>query len=447
MSSPPSASTSAWRRDDAGALLLAAMMWVLVVLMIVPEGLDYESLVHAAAPDSAGLLSRALWGAVLGLGGLVLVWRAGLAWLLVRSANGWLFAFLALAVASVAWSIDPGLSVRRLLRFVTIVVACIAFVLVAWHAQRFQRVVRPVLTLVLLGSLAFGLAAPSLAVHQEVAAELAGAWRGLANHKNSLGALAGMAMIFWCHGGLTREVSPGSALAGGAVAAACLLLSRSSTSLAATAAVLVFLVVALRAPRGLRPFVPHLVLMVTVLLLLHALVTLGLVAGLSAFMAMVSTFSGKDMTLTGRTEIWAILGDHMREHPFFGTGYAAYWTAAPTAGTDSFEFVRRMGSFYPGSAHNGYFDVVNDLGWAGLACLFGYAITQVLHSLRLANGERTQAVLYLAVFLQQAITNLSETHWFSVQSVDFVIMTLTTTALARSLLERRLRAAYGEPRR
>src|SRR6188474_2180502 len=103
MSSPPSASTSAWRRDDAGALLLAAMMWVLVVLMIVPEGLDYESLVHAAAPDSAGLLSRALWGAVLGLGGLVLVWRAGLAWLLVRSANGWLFAFLALAVASVAW--------------------------------------------------------------------------------------------------------------------------------------------------------------------------------------------------------------------------------------------------------------------------------------------------------------------------------------------------------
>ena len=106
-----------------------------------------------------------------------------------------------------------------------------------------------------------------------------------------------------------------------------------------------------------------------------------------------------------------------------------------------------MGSFYPGSAHNGYFDVANDLGWAGLACLFAYAITQVLQSLRLANGERTQAVLYLAVFLQQAITNLSETHWFSVQSVDFVVMTLTTTALARSLLERRMSAAYGEPLR
>jgi hypothetical protein len=53
--------------------------------------------------------------------------------------------------------------------------------------------------------------------------------------------------------------------------------------------------------------------------------------------------------------------------------------------------------------------------------------------------------LFLALFFQQAITNLSETHWFSVQSVDFVIMALATTALARGLLEHRLRLVFGEP--
>ena len=65
--------------------------------------------------------------------------------------------------------------------------------------------------------------------------------------------------------------------------------------------------------------------------------------------------------------------------------------------------------------------------------------------LQLLEIDRHQSALYLALFFQQAITNLSETHWFSVLSVDFVIMTLATTALARGLLERQLRSIFGEP--
>lgn len=438
----PSAS---WCRDDRGTWLIAALMWVLIVLMIVPEGLDYESLITTVAPSSAGAFSRILWLTSLGAGLLLIGWRNGLAWLQMRATNFWLFAFLLLAGASIAWSIDPTLTARRLLRLFTIVVACSAFMLMAWHPQRFQNVVRPILSLVLGGSLIFGLVYPEFAIHEQSATELAGAWRGLANHKNSLGALASMSMLFWFHGWLCREVRFVAFLGGTSIAMACLLLSRSSTSLAATIAVLAFVGLTLRAPRGLKPFVPYAVVSIAAVLLLYALLTLGLIPGLSALTAAFASLTGKDITLTGRTEIWAILADHIRLHPLFGTGYAAYWAAAPTVGTDAYEFVRRMGSFYPGSAHNGYLDVANDLGAAGLLCLFGYAITHVRQSLRLLRVEGGQAVLYLAVFFQQAITNLSETHWFSVLSVDFVLMTLTTAALARSLLEHRLRAAFGEP--
>jgi len=434
-----------WCRDNRGAWPVAALMWLLIVLMIVPEGMNYESLITVAAPSSAGAFSRILWLTCLGAGVTLIGWRSELAWLQLRTSNFWLFAFLMLAGSSIAWSIDPTLSTRRLLRLFTIVVACTAFVLVSWHPQRFQSVVRPILSLVLLGSLIFGLVYPEYAIHEQSATELAGAWRGLANHKNSLGALASLSLIFWFHGWLCREVRFVAFLAGASIAMACLLLSRSSTSLAATVVVLAFVGLTLRAPDGLRPFVPHAVVSATAALLLYALLTLGLIPGLSALTAAIASLTGKDVTLTGRTEIWAILADHIRLHPWFGTGYAAYWTAAPTVGTDAYEFVRRMGSFYPGSAHNGYLDVANDLGAAGLLCLFGYAITHVRQTLQLMGTERGQATLYLAMFFQQAITNLSETHWFSVQSVDFVLMTLTTAALARSLLEHRLRAAFGEP--
>jgi len=419
------------------------MMWVLIVLMIVPEGFEYQNL--AAAPTSGDAFSRLLWLGLLALSAIIVLWRAGLAWVLARMLNPFLPMFVALAVLSIAWSIDPSLSARRLVRMFTIVLACTAFVLTGWHARRCQNVVRPILTVMLLGSILFGLAFPALAIHQETSAELIGAWRGLANHKNGLGALSCITLIFWFHAWLAREVRLLPALAGGAIAVTCLVLSRSSTSLAATVFVMIFMVALLRSPHGLRPYLPYLVSMLVAALLIYALAILNLIPGLGTLMAPVTLLTDKDMTFTGRTEIWAILAEHIRWHPFLGTGYGAYWTGAPVAGTESYEFVWRMRSFYPGSAHNGYLEIVNDLGWVGLACLIAYILTHVRQCLQLLEIDRHQGALYLALFLQQAITNLSETHWFSVLSVDFVIMTLATTALARGLLEHRLRSIFGEP--
>jgi O-antigen ligase len=435
----------AWLRDDRHSLFLAGMMWVLIVLMIVPDRFDYQSLTTINAPSSGGAISRMLWLGLLALGGGIILWRAGLAWLLARSVNPFLILFVALAVASIAWSIDPALSGRRLVRMGTIVLVCAAFVLMSWHARRFQAVVRPILTIMLLGSIVFGLIFPALAIHQETSAELIGAWRGLANHKNGLGALSGFALIFWFHAWLTREVRLLPALAGGAIAATCLVLSRSTTSLAATVFVMVFLVMLLRAAHGLRPYVPYLVAMLVAALLIYSLAILNLIPGQGTILGPFAALTGKDTSLTGRREIWAVLSEHISNNPFFGTGYGAYWTAEPVVGADSYAFVLRMGSFYPGSAHNGYLDIVNDLGLAGLVLLIAYIIMHVRQSLQLLGIDRHQGALYLALFFQQAVTNLSETHWFSVLSVDFVIMTLATMALARGLLEVRLRQVFGEP--
>jgi len=97
--------------------------------------------------EFAGLASRALWMGLLGLGGALIAWRATLAIALLRRLNPFLPLMVALALASIAWSIDPSLSTRRVYRLVTILVVCIAFVLSGWHARRCQDVVRPALTL------------------------------------------------------------------------------------------------------------------------------------------------------------------------------------------------------------------------------------------------------------------------------------------------------------
>ncbi len=435
------ANTGYWTRDDRYQWLTGAMVWLLVVLMIVPEGFDYGSLANAGAPASGSLISRLLWLVLLALGTLILLRRAGFGWLLLRKSSGLLpgllLAFVLLTTASIGWSIEPAVTARRLIRVLTIVIDAGALILIGWHAARFQNLLRPVISLVLLGSIIFGLGWPQLAIHQDSSAELAGAWRGLANHKNGLGDIACIGLILWCHAWLTRESSALMALLGGVLALSCLLLSRSSTSLLATLMALSWLILLLRAPPALRRYMPHLIVGFVSLLLLYSLALLGLVPGLDLLLSPVSALTGKDLSFTGRTEIWQLVSEHIRQQPWLGSGYGAYWTG-PVISTPSYAFIERM-AFYPGSAHNGYLEILNDLGVLGLLLLLVYLTSYLRQALRLLGLDRKQGALYLVLFVQQAITNLSESRWLSALSVDFMIMSLATAGLARTLFDQQLR--------
>ena len=416
-------------------------------MMIVPEGFNYSGLDADAgsAPSSGSPVSRIIWLTLLASGVLITIWRAGLAWLLLRDLNLYFMLLIVLAIASIAWSIEPSLTVRRIIRLATFVFVSLALVLSGWHVQRFQNLLRPILTIILTGSIPFAILMPHLGVEQSDAAELAGAWRGLATQKNGLGALACITMIFWAHAWLAREVKWLPALFGIAVAAICLVFSRSSTSLAATIVVIFLMVVLMRLPHFLLPAKKFLVFLLVAIILTYSLAMLDLVPGSEALLKPIVILTGKDMTFTGRSEIWAIIGEHITYRPMLGSGFAAFWNPVHPPGTDSYVFIERMYGFYPGSSHNGYLEIINDLGWVGMLLFLAYIITYVRQALQLQVIDLNQSMLYLALFFQQAITNLSESHWFNVLSIDFVIMTFATVALGRSLLEIRLRTVFGVP--
>jgi len=395
-------------------------------------------------PTSGNLVSRLLWLGLLAGATTVVLWRAGLTWMLLRSLNPWLPVFALLAIASTMWSIDPMLTVRRDIRLITMLMVALVLVLVAWHPRRVQALLRNLLTWILAGSVLFALAAPHLAIHQETAPELLGAWRGLSNHKNTFGALSCITTLLWLHAGMARESRWPRTLAGLVLATTCLLLSRSATSMIAVTLGTLVLLLLLCAPRDLRPFTGLAVAAIFLFLLLYSLALLQLIPGLRVLLAPITALTEVDTSFTGRRYIWNIISEHVAQSPVVGTGYGAYW-AGPTPDSPSYEFVLRMGSFYPGSAHNGYLEVINDLGWVGLICLLCYLLTYLVQALRMYGANHRQGALYLVLLIQQAIANLSESHWLNVLSVSFVFMTLATAGLGRLLLEARLRARFGPP--
>ncbi len=436
---------ASWVTDTRSSVLAALLLSLLSVLMIVPDGFDYAALEESVMPAAGSLVSRSVWLLLIGASLIVILRRGGLAILVLRRLNLFLLAFALLAAASVFWSMDAGVTVRRLVRVATIMLVALAFVLSGWHGQRMQSVLRGIIAALLLGSLLFGLLHPALATHRAEAAELAGAWRGLANHKNSLGALAAVGLVLWLHAALGREARLQLALPCIAIAVACLLLSRSSTALIGSVFSAAMLLLLMRSPHTLRAWIPWLVSAFTVTLLIYTLAVLRLVPGLEVLLTPVTALTGKDLSFTGRTDIWALIIDQIKEHPWLGGGYGAYWTE-PLPGKPTSIFLTSL-YFYPGSAHNGYMEVLNELGIMGGLCLIGFLLVYLRQSLHLYAANRELGALYLTLFFQQTVINLSESHWFNVLSFGFVVMTLATLGLARIEVERWMLIVFGpQPR-
>ncbi len=423
--------------------LAVAVYWLLIVRVLVPGSFDYGHVNMIEVAERDALFNKVTWLVFAGIGGGLVIARSTKAIRLLRATNPFFIALLVDATCSVIWSIDPAATLARLFHILTVLFACSAVTLINWHERRFQQVTRPIFTALLLGSLVFGLVAPDLAIEPGIPPDTKNYWHGLADQKNQLGALASMGTILWVHGWAAREVKPWTALPWIGISVACLLLSRSSTSIMATVLVSSFLLLMLRSNRAMRRYIPYVIGLLVAITLLYGLAVLNVVPGLDALLTPITDLAGKDRTFSNRSQIWALLREHISLSPLLGSGYGAYWTGArPTS--PSFIFVYKM-FFYPGECHSGYMEIINDLGYVGLLLLFGYLWKFIRQCLSLLKANYSQAGLYFAMLLQQLLTNLSESHWFFLQA-DFIMFTLATLCLARSSMENDARQRISRTR-
>lgn len=446
-SSPPLPARRPERRASPASLTVG-LVWLLIIYLTVPLNI-FSPPTLAGNFMAANSASRVIKLAFLAIAGVLVLSRLAGFRPVARRLNVFFIAFLVLVPASALWSISQSDTVARFASLLSIVAVCAAFCSSQWYPRKFQDSLRPVITLLLLGSVVFVMVDPNLAVQHDTGVLQHGAWHGLTAQKNPFGALASFGLIFWLHGWLTGKTHPGKAVLGGGLALFCLVMSRSSTSVIATFFVVLFLLMLLRSPPGLRRYMPYLVSIFAIIVVTYALAVLNLLPGSSLLLSPITAITGKDLTFSERTEIWAIIEQHIRLAPLLGSGYGAYWIG-PVPTSPSYVFLGRM-FFYPTESHNGYLEIVNDLGYVGMICLIGYLAVYIRQALELLRSDRGQGALFLAIFFQQAIVNLSESCWLHLDSgFIFGIVTLATFALARALAEQnranRAAAATGVAR-
>jgi O-antigen ligase len=427
---------------DHGPIVLISILFWLIFYMNRPGNLEgYAG--NSGPIQTANFMARNIKVGMILMSAYIILTRWSLAQSLAKNFNVGAAAFLVLAPLSALWSIEPAATLLRFVSLAALVLVCYAACVAGWHPRRFQQLSIPPLMVILIGSLIVGMILPDRIAEIGTDISQRNAWHGLTHGKNEFGMVSSFGVIICVNRWLSREGRTFWAIAGSAAAFACLILSRSNTSLFATIVGVASMVLLMRVPVIKRRYSTHLVVTIAATILLYELVIQDVIPGVNTLMAPILSFTGKDMTFSARSIIWNVIKEHIQGAPYLGTGYGAYWLG-PFPNSPSYIFISLM-YFYPMESHNGYLETINDLGFLGLACLLLFLFWFVRQALQLMRTDRSQAALYLALLFQEMVINMSESDWFS-RTNTFAVFFLGVTCLSRGLVHARPSSGHSPGR-
>jgi exopolysaccharide production protein ExoQ len=420
-----------------GSLLTTSAMFWLIFYMNMPDNLEgYAGAALTEPVLTENPIARNIKVGMLLMSSYLIVARWAMTRSLLKNINVGAAAFLMLAPLSAVWSIDPAATLLRSISLLAFILVCFAAGVAGWNRHRFQEMTIPPVMFILLGSLVVGMIYPDQIAEIGTDISQRNAWHGITHGKNEFGMVASFGVIICTNAWLAREGRNYWAITGAVIAFACLFLSRSNTSELATI-VGVFSMLLLMRVRVIRQrYSTHVAIAIAATIILYELIIQDVIPGVHFLLSPITGLFGKDTTFSARTIIWDVIKQHIQGAPYLGTGYGAYWVG-PFPTSPSYVFVPLM-YFYPTESHNGYLEVVNDLGLLGLMCVLLFLFWYIRQALQLIRFDRSQGALYLALLFQEMIINMSESDWFS-RTNTFAMLLLATICLSRALVDVRLR--------
>lgn len=334
-------------------------------------------------------------------------------WKSLRTAwrTPFLWALLLWAAVSFHWSEAPDMTLRRTVGVTLIAVYGVAL-RIHFADEDFLRLLGWTFLVALGTSVVLVGVAPHWAV-MEFPHE--GAWNGAFLHKNVLGRIAALGVLFFA---FLRRTDDRPTLWSGALALAVLCLWRSeSASSLVLVCTLAALGIALRELPKRARLSGSVVLVVAL-----GLATAGFYAVLN--FDLILQLLRRDVTLTGRTPLWAVLLPMLRDRFWSGYGFRAFWLGweGPSA-----EVYKAM-TWFPEHAHNGFLDLWLELGFVGVILGLGLLLSPLAFHGRAAMHGRPLAVFWVLLGLFVLFYNLPESYFMRPNSILWLLAVAAATA-------------------
>ncbi len=129
---------------------------------------------------------------------------------------------------------------------------------------------------------------------------------------------------------------------------------------------------------------------------------------------------GKDLTLTGRTDIWPFVIDKIQERPWLGYGFNAFWGGI---NGESAYVIRAMRWPVPDS-HNGFLDFLLNFGLLGFSIFITVSFSTLIKSYQIFRNNFSWIKIWPFIFIAYlVIINFTESSLASQNSVYWVLYT------------------------
>jgi len=323
----------------------------------------------------------------------------------------------AFCLLSVLWSQFPGLTLRYSMQFAITVVIAIG-IATRISPTVFMRSLFSIYGLGIAGSLLFG------RVRDDI-----GAWIGIFGSKNAFAAvicafiLASIAMLF---DRTAPRVMRFAALAGLAAAGPMLLKAQSTGAIVfvvPASALALALLLSRRLTHGQKLFLGALLLGLGLAMLILVLQYSEIL-----FQNFLDA-SGKDVTLTGRTDLWQFAGQFIQEHPLLGLGYRAFWVQGyPPAELlwAMFDIKARAGFNF----HNTYVNNAVEIGFIGVGLqvllLYGALVRAYIWAFRAPSPETAFFASFLTYIVCGSFVEVAVFFQFSITSIIVICVFVYT---------------------
>jgi O-antigen ligase len=135
----------------------------------------------------------------------------------------------------------------------------------------------------------------------------------------------------------------------------------------------------------------------------------------------ITSVLGRDETLTGRTDIWAVLLPIAMEHPIFGLGFGGFWTP------ETIEVYKVP------HAHSGYLDVLLQMGFVGLLLVSMFLLSSCRRACRELTHDFDWGALWISYLLIAVIHNIDEStlHSFASQLTAVLLFLAVSSTTSR----------------
>ncbi|MBL7217585.1 MAG: O-antigen ligase family protein [Desulfobacteraceae bacterium] len=307
----------------------------------------------------------------------------------------YLTVFLVWCLLSLMWSDFPLVSFKRLFQVVTAFTVSSAVLLNERPSEEISSCFRIILYLFI--PLSF---ISILFVHGAIDPTTL-AWRGLAQSKNHLGQISLVSIIIWYHTMRKGSVISKLMSAFMLIISLVLLLGSESATSISTLAFLVIFAVVLKLDEKFRSLTMGGSFLVLVIVASLAITISIFFLGPEVIGSLFKYF-GKDVTFTGRTDLWSSIFGEAKGHLLIGCGFAGFWVI------DNPDLITLYKDFIwlPNQAHNGYLDILNETGLVGLSLFILMVVTYFTHAVRLNKSHFWKWFIIAALIINCQETTL-----------------------------------------